>query len=262
MHEIGLNISVKGEEYYAIFFFIRSRVTRNRFLIAHVLFCLNFSHLDFLHRAKKLTILQNIKSLQNQNLPYQLQFPKHPKHRKNDQLSVVYKQSLNTVEIETTILQAFKHAQELVSKLDVNILLEENNLFELKTLSIETYKNLKKSNRLIDSATSNSVPDSDLVNNENDGYNSSNSDEENYYEDLSTDKDDDESDNTLKTNRADFSGMRILNSIDQAQRNSYFEVEINGNKKFLHKQTACWLVTESNHRLSSDRVSRVKQTSR
>ena len=223
---------------------------------------MNFSPSDFLHRAEKLTVLQNLKSLQNQSQPYQLQFPKHPKHRKNDELPVVYNQTLSVAEIETTILRAFEHAPGLLSKLDVNILLEENNLFELRATSIETYRNLKKSNRLIDSASLNSFPNSDLDNDEYDDYDSSSNNEENHDGDSSTEIDDSESRDTLQSSRTNFSGMRIFDTIDQAQKNSYFEVEINGDKKFLHKQTACWMLTENNNRLSNDRLSRVKQTSR
>ncbi|CAF4694407.1 unnamed protein product, partial [Rotaria sp. Silwood2] len=184
----------------------------------------------FLHRAGKLTTLQNIKALQGQNQQYQLQFPKHHKHQKTNEQIEVFNQSLNVTEIETTVLQAFEHAQELVSKLDLNILLEQYSLLELETLSVETYNSLKKSNRVIDSATSNTFPDSDSDNDHNDGFDSNDNEDENRHGISLTNNDDDIPDNVLQSNRADFSGMRVFDSIDQAHKNSYFEVEINDKK--------------------------------
>ncbi|CAF4361896.1 unnamed protein product, partial [Rotaria sp. Silwood2] len=165
----------------------------------------NFTVMDFLHRAEKLTALQNIKSLQHQNQQYQLQFPKHRKHQKNEQLTVIPNQSLNVNEIETIVFQAFEHAQELVSKLNINILLEQCNLFELEALSVKTYDKFKNSNRLIDLATSNSFPDSDLDDDENDDYDYINSSEQNHDGDLLTDNYNNTSNNTLQSNRTDFS---------------------------------------------------------
>ncbi|CAF4720600.1 unnamed protein product, partial [Rotaria sp. Silwood1] len=216
----------------------------------------------FLHRAEKLTILQNIKALQGQTQHYQLQFPKHHKHQKDNEKIVIFNQSLNVTEIETIVLQAFEHAKELVYKLDINILLEEYNLLELEALSVETYNSLKKSNRVTDSATSKTFTDSDSDNDDNDDFNSNDDEDENQYGISMINDDDDMPDNILQSNRTDFSGMRVFDSIDQAHKNSYFEVEINNKRKFLHKQTACWYLTEGKGHLSSDRLSRVKQTSR
>ena len=51
--------------------------------------------------------------------------------------------------------------------------------------------------------------------------------------------------------------MRIRNSIDNNLTDSYFRVLINNTEKYIHKQTACWMLTENNIRLSSDRLPRV-----
>jgi hypothetical protein len=63
----------------------------------------------------------------------------------------------------------------------------------------------------------------------------------------------------IKTN---FNGMKICEEIGPRQQDSYFKVQINGVKKYIHKQSACWLLTERNIHLSNDRLSRVIQTSR
>ncbi|CAF1316963.1 unnamed protein product [Rotaria sp. Silwood1] len=130
-----------------------------------------------------------------------------------------------------------------------------------EALSVETYNSLKKSNRVTDSATSKTFTDSDSDNGDNDDFNSNDDEDENQYGISMINDDDDMPDNILQSNRTDFSGMQIFDSIDQAHKNSYFEVEINNKKKFLHKQTACWYLTEGKGHLSSDRLSRMKQTS-
>ncbi|CAF1310544.1 unnamed protein product, partial [Rotaria sp. Silwood1] len=53
-----------------------------------------------------------------------------------------------------------------------------------------------------------------------------------------------------------FSKMRIFNTIRPELKSSYFEIEISGRKKFIHKQTACWLLAENKASLSSDRLTR------
>jgi hypothetical protein len=55
-----------------------------------------------------------------------------------------------------------------------------------------------------------------------------------------------------------FHGMRVYDNIP-SQSKSYFCVEIDGKKNFLHKQTACWLLTDEKASLSADRVKRVQQ---
>ncbi|CAF1140768.1 unnamed protein product [Rotaria sordida] len=232
---------------------------------------------NFLHRAEKLTVLQNIKALEDQTQHYQLQFPKHHKHKKNNEKIVVFNQSLNVTEIETIVLQAFAHAKELVSKLDINILLEEYNLLELEALSVETYNSLKKSNRVIDSATSNTFTDSDSDNDDNDNFNNNddnddfnsiddnddfnnnddnddfnsiddnddfnNNDDnddfnsiddndENQYGISMINDDDDIPDNILQSNRTDFSGMRVFDSIDQAQKTHILMLKLMAKKNF------------------------------
>ncbi|CAF3888294.1 unnamed protein product [Rotaria sp. Silwood1] len=116
---------------------------------------------------------------------------------------------------------------------------EQCNLFELEALIVKTYDKFKNSNRLIDLATSNSFPDSVLDDDENDDYDYINSSEQNHDGDLLTDNYNNTSNNTLQSNRTDFSDMRVFESVNEAHRKSYFEVEISGEKKFLHKETAC-----------------------
>jgi len=59
----------------------------------------------------------------------------------------------------------------------------------------------------------------------------------------------------IKTEKINFTGTRISDSINPALKNSYFQVQINNKTKFIHKQTACWLLTDKASRLSADRLS-------
>ena len=123
------------------------------------------------------------------------------------------------------------------------------------------FNNLKHSSRLFDSVTSNSFLDSNSeYDDESDNEQPSNYSEKTEDGNSSTDSGYDRSNSMLRSNRGDYCGMRIFDSVDQDQRSSYFEIEISGNKKFIHKQTACWLPTGETSRLSSDRLFRIKQT--
>jgi hypothetical protein len=44
--------------------------------------------------------------------------------------------------------------------------------------------------------------------------------------------------------KSQFHGMRVFDIISPSFSNSYFLIEIDGNKKYIHKQTACWLLTD------------------
>ena len=61
----------------------------------------------------------------------------------------------------------------------------------------------------------------------------------------------------IKTEKVNFTGMHIFDSLNPALKNSYFQVQINNKTKFIHKQTTCWLLTDKASRLSADRLSRV-----
>ena len=61
-------------------------------------------------------------------------------------------------------------------------------------------------------------------------------------------------------NKSNFHGMRVFDNIPTALSNSYFTIAIDGRRKYVHKQTACWLLTDTKAHLSSDRLERVQQS--
>ncbi|CAF1479136.1 unnamed protein product [Didymodactylos carnosus] len=66
----------------------------------------------------------------------------------------------------------------------------------------------------------------------------------------------------LRSKTKTFPGIRLLETINPTLGDSYFDIKINDEHKFLHKQTACWLLTDKNTRLSSDRLTRVEMSKR
>jgi hypothetical protein len=59
-----------------------------------------------------------------------------------------------------------------------------------------------------------------------------------------------------------FHGLNIKETVPVDQEKSYFKIKVNGVNKFLHKSTACYLLTKDNNSLFADRLSRVIQTSK
>ena len=75
-----------------------------------------------------------------------------------------------------------------------------------------------------------------------------------YPNDFASDDED-----ILNTKKSDFNGIRLVDHINRTLRQSYFEVKIDGNIKYIHKQSACWLLSNNITKLSTDRLSRVRQ---
>jgi hypothetical protein len=71
-------------------------------------------------------------------------------------------------------------------------------------------------------------------------------------EDSSEDEDDVPS--VSASGKHQFHGMRVVETISPSLSNSYFRVEIDGKRKYIHKQTACWLLIDDKAKLSADRL--------
>ena len=111
------------------------RLFKNRIsLITLVSSSLNFSVVDFLHRTRKITAVQNIKSCDHQNQTYQLRLSKHHTHRINEYLTILSNHNLNVVEIEKIVLEACQHARSLLLELDINILLGKYKIDNIKSI--------------------------------------------------------------------------------------------------------------------------------
>jgi hypothetical protein len=51
----------------------------------------------------------------------------------------------------------------------------------------------------------------------------------------------------------------LCDKINPDLKDSYFLVNIDGKKKYLHKNTAVWYLMDEKHKLSSNRLNRVMQ---
>ncbi|CAM4923863.1 unnamed protein product [Rotaria socialis] len=91
-------------------------------------------------------------------------------------------------------------------------------------------------------------------------------DEQNQLDDealLDFENDDDvvDEEDVLTSTKFEFNGIRVFDDIDPNLKQSYFKIKLNDKIKYLHKQSACWLLSNKITKLSSDRLSRCKQQS-
>ncbi len=225
----------------------------------------NFTVHQFLQRAKRLAYLHSIKcqtSNNNNNSNNGFLFPRHHKQSRTVDSKQISSLTLSstielTVEaIENTILQAYSHASRLVC--DVNMY-QHHQISSLKKMSQLASLQLEKS-RIVDySDLTKHDPDfdsdSDDSNCEEDEYAT-----EDYTDDEDSIDNNDEdylSDHLFNVSPITFQGMRVFDTINPILAKSYFIVNINGTKKYLHKQTAAWILSNDKSTLSSDRLKRV-----
>ena len=242
----------------------------------------NFTIDDFLRRAEKITLLEQIKCTeQSSHQGNHLIFPVHHKHKRDDLLSPQTVIKIDDLNVEEIIVKAYQEAKSCIDMLGMATLLKQYKAYELNDLSTMVQNHLKRKTTMKDlsklesdcdsdvgEGTSNEVEhndgddhdfdddevsDDDEVDSEDDD---DSEDDEIDYDDNGLEEDDDEN-NRIATVKTEFHGMRIRNSIDTNLKDSYFRVTINDDVKYIHKQTACWMLTEKQNRLSSDRLSRV-----
>ncbi|CAF1173996.1 unnamed protein product [Rotaria sp. Silwood1] len=102
----------------------------------------------------------------------------------------------------------------------------------------------------------------ELDDDEDDEDENANSDgEDELYDELLNFKNDyyNDEEEILNSTRSSFEEIKIVDNINPMLENSYFKIKINDKNKYLHKQSACWLLSSKSTRLSSDRLSRVMQ---
>ncbi|CAF3007706.1 unnamed protein product [Rotaria sp. Silwood2] len=237
----------------------------------------NLTVSDFLHRSQKLSILNQIKHERNNNHnQIKLRFPIHHKHKQDDDL--ILEQKLNEVfdlEIEKVITNAYDMAIALVKPLNIIPVLKKHNILEMDMLSQYVYSNLKDKSRLFDDTT---LTPNDFNNIHDFNWEMDESDGDDYDYSVDDDEDDDDSSDVadpmlhelididddepnMTSTRTDFQGINIRDNIDSEDLKSYFKIKINNKTKYLHKQSACWLLTDENAYIFTDRLFRVIQTS-
>ncbi|CAF2958662.1 unnamed protein product [Rotaria sp. Silwood2] len=225
----------------------------------------NFTAADFLRRSEKLSILNEEKcnNVLNEN-DRELKFPIHHKGNRVNYDSLSNLNDIDKISVENIILAAFNRAKELVSNLNILPSLKKCNACELNGLS----KNIFDSIRFNINSDTYSATDADSSSDSESDYDDETMESNEFNSDLiNVDEEDKDAATTqsvdeIKTEKINFTGMRIFDSINPAMKNSYFQVQINNKIKFIHKQTACWLLTDKASRLSADRLSRVIETNK
>ncbi|CAF1533891.1 unnamed protein product [Adineta steineri] len=223
----------------------------------------NFSISEFLQRVEKLAALQAIKSSSESN-NNNLIFPKHHKQsQQKHQVAVMHTTTILTEKlIQDTLFSAYLQACQILSDCNLSILdpngitisFDEVNRLAFQKLTRSQCKTFSQK----DHQSNNSKQDEDDDYEEylsQKQYNANNNIDD-YDQSISSDESD--TDVLPNVSNSTFRGMRIFDSINSNQSASFFSVEVNGQKKFMHKQAANWYFSKTKPILSSDRSIRVQ----
>lgn len=231
---------------------------------------INFTVHDFLRRAQRLSLLNDIKFKHlNDGSVNNLVFPVHYKHRHDYQSLATQSQiDVDLIDVEQIITEAYDEVIDMLSGLEMLNLLNDKNILGLKPLSEYVFKQLNSNSKMYDYASQLSHMDdgefeiddddeddddnrttADL--NSNDGFSSN--------DDYDDEDEQDDTINLINTTKEDFSGMKVFSTVQPHIEHSYFKATINDNIKYIHKQTACWLLTGEKSKMSTDRLLRVQQ---
>lgn len=225
----------------------------------------NFTMKQFLAKTRKISILNEIKTFEQSNdKPDTIKFPKH--HKQNDDSSsssiLSSLQGISIHEIEKKIYDAYENAKTFIEKLDMPSLCKKHNVFKLNDLSTSVRDDLENLIYITDNATLDvdDVVDEDSDDSDEESTPLPASDMNDESEQGDEGGDDEEMEDECTTSTKDgFYGMRIYSSVADKNKDKFFEVNIDGKVKYIHKQTAVWYLTTKNNRLSSDRLLRVQK---
>jgi hypothetical protein len=236
----------------------------------------NFTVHDFLRRAQKLSILNDIKHKHlHDNSTNSFVFPVHHKHRNVRQSSFTQSQKeIDEIDVEQIIIEAYHEVIDMLDGSEILNLLKDKRVLGLKLLSEYVFKQLNSNSKMYDySSQLSNIDDGEFEiaddddDNDNETTDDLNIDDDNNDRSSSNDDytDEDEQDDTrdlINTTKDDFVGMKVFNTVEPHIEHSYFKARINDGSKYIHKQTACWLLTGEKSKLSNDRLLRVQQTNK
>ena len=240
----------------------------------------NFSVQQFLDRQEKISVLNSIKSEASSSLTKtKFKFPRHHKERQNHEQPTILPEKLNKRQIEEQVDRAFQDAFKLLASLGVEQVLRKSKVFTMKQISQYIHNHFRKSStkadflkpKTTDEITVESDSDSEDATirgnkqNETNLFDYDNEDEcegEGEGEDEGADEgedigaiqpSEDVNGSRLKTTKG------LCDEINPDLKDSYFFVNIDEKKKYHHKSTATWYLTDEKYKLSSDRLNRVLQ---
>ena len=208
----------------------------------------------------KISILNGLKHSQSEN---RLSFPVHHKHKNEHSFTSTNPlYEIDTLEIERLISNPYDQAVRIIEHSRIFTTLEQHNLNYLVDISAYISNILKRNSKLIDYSfpTETDTMDEFGLDEENDDNDETiDAQDQPIDEEISDCVVEPETDDEdiLDSTKSDFNGIRIVDHINPTLRHSYFKIKINGNVKYLHKQSACWLLSTNNKKLSSNRLNRV-----
>ena len=223
----------------------------------------NFSVQEYLNRQEKISVLHSIKSKTNsKSTTVKIQFPNHHKTQHDQQKPMNEPEKISKQQIEEEVHRAFKDALDLVAPLGILQDLKKENIVTLDQISKHIRCYFQNSSRKIDFLNP-TKDDEEMVQSDSDSDESDTHDGDQDATDL-YDSENDEDDcavssisNTSSRSLQMMKGVR--DSINPDLKDSFFLVNIDGRKKYLHKNTAIWYLTDEKYKLSSDRLSRVME---
>lgn len=247
----------------------------------------NFSVQQYLDRQEKISILHSIKTETNSCFKNtKLKFPNHHKTQQTYEQSTTQPEKMTKKQIEEQVKRAFQGAFNLLGPLGIEKTLKKSKITSIKQVSDYIRKYYKKLSKKLDFLISMTTDENNVTSdckstsdcdsssdseseqsttdddeqNETDLYDYHNGNDDDNNNDNDNGDDDDDINllqhtphSRLKTKKG------LCDAINSDLRDSYFLVNIDGKKKYLHKNTACWYLTNETHKLSSDRLNRVMQ---
>ena len=174
-------------------------------------------------------------------------FPIHHKHRYDDaMLSLQNVSNVGSIDICSVIQHAYMAAVALITDVGIGHSLTKHELLGIERCSDNVYEHFHRTKRIFD--------DSGIFfDDETLEFDDVTSDEENDFDNDDEDDDDDRSNGfddpdgdveVMSSHRMDYHGVRLVNEVSPSSRCSYFEIKFNGQIKYLHKQSAVWLLTD------------------
>ena len=229
----------------------------------------NFTTDQFLKRASKLSVLNELENRsESDQLQCSLQYPKHHKRRRKDAAKkriddASSADQLTNENIEKIIDRAFKDAHLLLSELGLGTTLRKMKMHTLDAVSSFARSHFERKIKKVScddhSSDSSSDDDDDEMNITSTSHESS---QWIFREESSSENEAERESHLSADGKCEFSGMRIVDEISPSLAKSYFCVDMDDKKRYIHKQTACWLLTDAKTQLSADRLTRVQQSSR
>ncbi|CAF3407520.1 unnamed protein product [Rotaria socialis] len=189
---------------------------------------INFTVKDFLRRSQQLSKLNQLKYGQ---LNKSISFPVHHKHKQEySSTSSNQLDDIDTLDIEHIILATYDQAIDVVKHSKMYYQLNEHNINNLSDLSKCIFDTLNKNSRMINysSPASHNTADEFGLDEENDDnddmYSTQHQSVDEGLLDYPNDPTSDDED-MLSTEKSHFNGIRLVDHINPALRQSYFKMK-------------------------------------